>query len=110
MGFNKHHIISSIVPNFVLPPEIYGSPLMVAANTFEGTFLLLATLFLLATLWINKLLRFPSWWHWVCFERNWLLWKAESPIPDLGCKDLSRKPTFLPGFSLRVISLEFLIF
>ena len=37
--------------------------------------------FLLATLWIKVSSRFPTRWHWICFERNWLRWKAASPMP-----------------------------
>ena len=80
-------------------PNIYLS----AASAFEATLLvkvlfyklalglltfLLATLatlwlltFLLATLWIKVSSRFPTRWHWICFERNWLRWKAASPMP-----------------------------
>ena len=86
-------------------PSIYLS----AASAFEATLLVkvlfyklalglptfllvtLATLwlltFLLATLRIKVSSRFPTRWHWICFERNWLRWKAESPMPG---RDLPR--------------------
>ena len=67
-------------------PNIYLS----AASAFEATLLVKVLFyklalglltFLLATLRIKVSSRFPTRWHWICFERNWLRWKAASPMP-----------------------------
>ena len=68
------------------------------------TFLLatLATLwlvtFLLSTLRIKVSSRFPTRWHWICFERNWLRWKAVSPMPGRVLPQLQTFSFHVQGF------------